>query len=74
MHTGVFRNLQTVINHYNVINIAPANTRLDPKLRPNNIGQKLNLTPEETDAVVAFLRTMSGNNLYTDKKWGSPFK
>lgn len=73
MHTGVIKTLQAAIGHYGTINIAPGNNRLDPRLRPNGIGQKLNLTATEVNAVIAFLKTLSGNALYQDKKWSDPF-
>lgn len=73
MHTGVFTSLQTVIGHYGNINIAPGNTNLDPKLRPNGFGQQLNLTANEVNSVIAFLRTLAGSNVYVDTKWSSPF-
>ncbi len=73
MHTGVFTSLQTVIGHYGKINLAPGNTNLDPRLAPNGFGQQLNLTATEVDALVAFLKTLSGTNVYVDKKWSSPF-
>jgi cytochrome c peroxidase len=73
MHTGVFTTLQQVIGHYGNINIAPGNTNLDPRLRPNGIGQKLNLTAQEVMDVTAFLKTLTGTNVYVDAKWKSPF-
>lgn len=73
MHTGVITSLQAAIGHYGTINIAPGNTNLDPRLRPNGIGQKLNLNATEVDALIAFLRTLSGTNVYTNSKWSSPF-
>ncbi|WP_293890358.1 cytochrome c peroxidase [Flavobacterium sp.] len=73
MHTGVFTSLQTVIGHYGTINLAPGNTNLDPKLRPNGFGQKLNFTAPEVNALMAFLRTLSGSNVYVDSKWSNPF-
>jgi cytochrome c peroxidase len=73
MHTGVITTLQTAIGHYGTINLAPGNTNLDPRLRPNGIGQKLNLTAPEVNAVIAFLKTLSGTNVYVDSKWSSPF-
>jgi cytochrome c peroxidase len=73
MHTGIIKTLQAAIGHYGTINIAPGNNRLDPRLRPNGIGQKLNLTATEVNAVIAFLRTLSGTALYQDKKWSDPF-
>ena len=73
MHTGIINSLQAAIGHYGAINLAPGNTRLDPRLTPNGFGQQLHLTAAEVNAVIAFLKTLSGNNVYTDKKWSNPF-
>jgi cytochrome c peroxidase len=73
MHTGVLTTLQEAIGHYGTINLAPGNTNLDPRLRPNGFGQQLNLTAAEVDAVIAFLKTLTGSNVYTDAKWSDPF-
>jgi len=73
MHTGLITSLQQAIGHYGTINIAPGNTNLDPRLRPNGFGQQLNLTNTEVNAVVAFLRTLSGTDVYTNPKWSNPF-
>lgn len=73
MHTGVLRSLRAVINHYNTINLNPRNTNLDPRLRPGGVGQNLNVTEAEIAAVVAFIQTLGGNNVYVDKKWSNPF-
>ncbi len=74
MHTGNFTTLQNVIGHYGNINIAPRNTNLDPRLTPNGFGQQLNLTATEVNALIAFIKTLTGTNVYTDPKWSSPFK
>lgn len=74
MHTGAIGGLRAVLNHYNTINLNNnQNPNLDPRLAPNGIGQKLNLTENEITAVVAFLETLAGTNVYTDKKWSDPF-
>lgn len=73
MHTANLRGLQAVIGHYGQINTAPGNTRLDPRLRPNGVGQQLNLTQPEVDAVIAFMRTLTGRAVYTDTRWSDPF-
>jgi len=74
MHTGANRSLRAVINHYNTIALNQnQNPNLDARLAPNRIGQKLNLTETEISALVAFLQTLSGTNLYIDKKWSDPF-
>ena len=73
MHTGVITTLQQAIGHYGTINIAPGNNNLDQRLRPGGVGQQLNLTNTEVDAVIAFLRTISGSDVYTNPKWSNPF-
>ena len=73
MHTGVITSLQQAIGHYGTINIAPGNNNLDPRLRPGGVGQQLNVTAAEVNAVVAFLRTLSGSDVYTNPKWSNPF-
>jgi cytochrome c peroxidase len=73
MHTGALRNLRAVINHYNTINLNPRNTNLDPRLRPAGNAQNLNVTEAEIAAVVAFMQTLGGNNVYVNKKWSNPF-
>lgn len=71
MHTGL-ANLRAVVNHYQTI-VTGQNTNLDPRLAPAGTGQKLNLSQNESNAIIAFLETLSGTNLYTDKKWANPF-
>lgn len=73
MHTGNLATLQNAIGHYGSINIAPGNTNLDPRLMPGGAGQQLNFTAAEVNALIAFLRTLGGTNVYTDRKWGNPF-
>ena len=73
MHSGAFASLQGAINHYNNIVIHPLNNNLDGRLTPNGMGQKLQLTPTEMNNLMAFLATLTGSNVYTDKKWSDPF-
>jgi cytochrome c peroxidase len=73
-HTGANRTLRAVINHYNTISLNQnQNPNLDARLAPNRIGQNLNLTETERNALIAFLQTLSGTNVYIDKKWANPF-
>ena len=72
MHIGISNNLATVMNHYDEINLA-GNTNLDPRLQPNGVGQQLNLTDNERNAVIAFIRTLAGNDVYINTKWSNPF-
>lgn len=73
MHTGNLATLQNAIGHYGTINIAPGNTNLDPRLMPGGNGQQLNFNATEINALIAFLRTLGGTNVYTDTKWSNPF-
>jgi cytochrome c peroxidase len=73
MHTAASATIRQVLNHYNTIAANPRNTNLDARLKPNNIGQNLQMTPDEINSMVAFLRTLTGKDVYTNKKWGSPF-
>jgi cytochrome c peroxidase len=73
MHTAASTTIRQVLNHYNTIAANPRNTNLDARLKPNNIGQNLQMTPAEIDAMVAFLHTLTGKEVYTNKKWGTPF-
>lgn len=74
MHNGKLKSLLQVINHYNAIPAVPANTNLDPKLlRPGGQGQSLNLTTDQKNALIAFLRTLTGTDIYTNPRWSNPF-
>ena len=73
MHNAAFNSLRGVLGHYNNIPLNNRNNNLDPRLRIANTGQRLNLTATETDAIVAFMNTLAGTNVYVDRKWGNPF-
>ena len=79
MHDGSMATLLDVVNHYNAI---PAITQgLDRRLagpppRPGGAptqAQRLNLSENEKGALVDFLGTLTGSNIYRDEKWSSPF-
>ena len=73
MHTGGFTTLEQVLGHYGNIIVAPGNTNLDQKLNPTGAGQQLHLTTTEINSVVAFIKTLSGSEVYSDIKWSNPF-
>lgn len=74
MHDGSLATALDVVLHYNDID-ATGNPDLDVALLggPGQNGQNLNFTVAEMDALVAFLKTLTGSNLYTDEKWSDPF-
>jgi len=73
MHTGDFIEFQTVIEHYNEVIPDVNNNTLDLRLRrgPNRL--QLELTANERAALEAFVKTLTGSNLYTDTRWSNPF-
>lgn len=73
MHTGSIRNLDDAIEHYERINIARGNTRLDTALVVNGDGIHLEIRRQERSDVAAFLRALTGSNVYIDSKWSDPF-
>lgn len=74
MHDGSFTSLLDVVNHYNNIPNNPANTNLDGRLmNVNGEPQQLNLTENQKQELVAFLKTLTGSDLYTNEKWSDPF-
>ena len=73
MHTGVQTSLAQVMGHYGRIQVRPGNNNIDPRLTPRGFPQRLNLTTQERADVIAFLETLSGNSVYTDKRCSDPF-
>ncbi len=77
MHDGSFSTLLEVVEHYN--NIDSNNQQnIDPILLrnvgPNGPqGQNLNLSNDDKIALVDFLRTLTGSDMYTNVKWSNPF-
>lgn len=75
MHTGAFPTLLSVVEHYDSIPNDDNNLNLDPHLRRSDLStQQLNLTDSQKQALIAFLKTLGGSNVYVDPKYGNPFK
>jgi cytochrome c peroxidase len=74
MHDGAFSTFDEVLEHYNNIPDVLGNTTLDPRLNPQGNPQKLNLTAQEKVELTAFLKTLTGYDIYTDPKWSDPFE
>ena len=74
MHDGSFTSLLDVVNHYNHIPNNPANTNLDTRLtNANGEPQQLNLSEGQKQELIAFLKTLTGSDIYTNEKWSNPF-
>jgi cytochrome c peroxidase len=73
MHDGRFKTLQEVVEFYsNAVRDVPA---LDPRLRGRDgAPRRLNLTKEQTAALVAFLQSLTDSALLRAEKFSDPFK
>jgi len=71
MHNGAFSTINQVIDHYNLVPNNPNNNNLDPRLA--GPGGNLQLTQQQKNQLIAFLKTLSGSDVYTNPKWSNPF-
>lgn len=73
MHNGFSIDFDDVLTHYNATERGN-NTNLDRRLAaPGTDDRYLNMTDEERAAVIAFMKTLAGNKIYSDEKWSDPF-
>ena len=73
MHSAISTDILAVIDHYDSgISNTP---NLDPRLTggPGGNGQNLQMTTTEKENLIAFLKTLSGTDVYTNEKWSNPF-
>ena len=72
MHDGRLTTLAQVVEHYDS-GILP-NPNLDRRLRgPNGAPQRLNLTQQQREALIAYLMTLTDRSLLTASKFSNPF-
>jgi len=72
MHDGRFATLEEVVDHYN--SGIKSHPNLDENLKEKGLPRRMNLSPIEKSAVVAFLRTLTDDAFISDKKYSNPFK
>ena len=72
MHDGSIITALQVVNHYD--NIMQDNANLDRRLRGGGRLQMLNLDEADKNAIIAFLKTLSGRNVYSAEQWSNPFQ
>lgn len=73
MHDGRFRTLSEVIDHYS--HGVKNNANLDPKFRDaKGDVVKLNFTQLEKQALIAFLNTLTDEQMISDPKYSDPFR
>ena len=67
-HNGQAATFDELLDHYN--DVEP-NSNLDPRI--TEMGKPLNLTDEERLQLEAFLKTLTGADIYINEKWSDPF-
>ncbi len=77
MHDGRFSTLEQVVNHYSTgvvqnANLGPALTQPGPPGQPPVV-RRPNFTPQERDALVAFMKTLTDQYVINDPKFSDPF-
>jgi cytochrome c peroxidase len=76
MHDGRFPGLLNVVDFYSQ-GVQP-HPNLHPLLRvndnPTGPPERFNLTPQQKDALIAFLGTLTDQNFLTDPKFSNPFQ
>ncbi|AEV34396.1 cytochrome c peroxidase [Owenweeksia hongkongensis DSM 17368] len=70
MHDGRYASIEEVVDFYNKgVNHSPS---LDPVMVKSNGELRLGLTPEETEQLVAFLKTLTDSTFITNKSLSNP--
>lgn len=76
MHDGSFHTLLEMIDHYNEISVRNQQNIDALLLQDINVpfGQQLMLSSTDKQALIDFLKTLTGNDVYTNPKWSNPFE
>ena len=73
MHSGNFLEFTTIVEHYNEVIPDVNNRTVDSRLVRGLTPVKLEFTSTERTDLEAFIKTLTGHNVYTDERWSSPF-
>ena len=71
MHDGRFSTLEEVIDHYN--DGLKASATLDPALNYTRVSGGLQLTAQDKADLIAFLKTLTDQDLISDPRYSDPF-
>ncbi|MDW3210166.1 MAG: cytochrome-c peroxidase [Reichenbachiella sp.] len=79
MHNGFSTDFNEVLDHYESV---PMGNNTDRRLSGDggrrgggdDMVRNLAITDQEKEAVLAFMKTLTGSNVYTDEKWSDPFE
>lgn len=72
-HTGQVMDLSGIADHYEFQPPDENNYLLDRRFTRSDRPIHLNITKLEERQLIAFLKTLSGRQLYTDERWSNPF-
>lgn len=72
MHDGRFATLEEVIDHYSTG--IQAHPNLSFELRVNGQPRRFNFSPQQKSDLIAFLHTLTDEELLVDKRFSNPFK
>jgi cytochrome c peroxidase len=72
-HGGTANNIIGIKAHYNFRQLDRRNTNLDKRMTPGGRPQFLDITSREQQQLFAFLRTLTGSDVYENEKWSNPF-
>ncbi len=72
MHDGRFATLEEVIDHYSN-GIQNHSSLIRPLVNDNGEVGQFNFTQEEKDAIIAFLNTLTDEQMISDEKYSDPF-
>lgn len=74
MHDGSLKNIEQVMEHYSFIPKNPENTNQNLFLGGGeDYDHLVPMSDEQVLAVEAFLKTLTGKEVYTNPKWSNPF-
>ncbi len=73
MHDGRFSTLEEVIDHYSS-GIQNHSNLIAPLVNSDGEVGQFNFTPSEKEALVAFLNTLTDNQMLAEEKYNDPFK
>ena len=71
MHDGRFTTLEEVVEFYN--SGVQNNPNLDVRMKQGGLPRQLNLTQDQKDALVAFLKTLTDEEFLTNELFSNPF-
>lgn len=71
MHDGRFESLEEVLDHYN--NGLEASATIDPALEYTRVSGGLQLSAQDKADIIAFLKTLTDQDMISDPRYSSPF-